>query len=506
RSNFSTSDIATIKYDPSGNELWMARYDGPAHLEDVALAITLDSIGNVYVTGDSWDPMDIWPFYPMSDYVTIKYDPFGNELWAARYNGPGYSSDSPNAIAVDLLGNVYVTGSSYEYLDDFATIKYDPSGNELWVARYNSPGNHNDHAKEIALDSMGNVYVTGYTDSEGSDYDYMTIAYDTDGNELWTAKYDGPVNGRDYSNAIVIDQFDNIYVTGYSDSKPLPYPNGNSDYATIKYDSNGNQLWVARYNGPGNDNDYGVALTLDSLGNIYVTGSSHGNGTYRDYATVAYDPSGTELWVARYNGPTNTYERAEDIAADSSGNIYVTGDGGETQDSDYTTIAYDSLGNQLWVANYNGPGNDRDEVFDMALDVHGNVYVTGRSSGGGSGWESLDCATIKYSHPWVRPKASIDIDPDTLNLKSKGRWITCYIDLPFGYDVNDIEIETVILEEVIPSEWGDIQNTTLMVKFDRSEVEDMLSPGTYNLKVTGEFTDGTVFEGYSDEIRVIGPP
>ncbi len=50
------------------------------------------------------------------------------------------------------------------------------------------------------------------------------------------------------------------------------------------------------------------------------------------------------------------------------------------------------------------------------------------------------------------------------------------------------------------------QGDILMVKFDRSEVEDMLVPGTYNLKVTGELLDGTGFEGYSDEVRVIGPP
>jgi hypothetical protein len=107
----------------------------------------------------------------------------------------------------------------------------------------------------------------------------------------------------------------------------------------------------------------------------------------------------------------------------------------------------------------------------------------------------------------ITPKvlsSTIDIDPDTLNLKSKGRWITCYIDLP-GCDVNDIDITTILLEDTIPAEWGDIQNETLMVKFDRSEVEDMLSPGTYNLKVSGELVDGTGFEGESDEVRVIGP-
>jgi hypothetical protein len=89
--------------------------------------------------------------------------------------------------------------------------------------------------------------------------------------------------------------------------------------------------------------------------------------------------------------------------------------------------------------------------------------------------------------------AIIDIDPDTLNLGSKGRWITCYISLPDDYDVNDIDINTILLEDTIPAEWGDIQNDTLMVKFDRSEVEDMLFPGTYNLMVCGELVDGTVF-------------
>ncbi|UCE36877.1 MAG: hypothetical protein JSW00_15430 [Thermoplasmata archaeon] len=102
--------------------------------------------------------------------------------------------------------------------------------------------------------------------------------------------------------------------------------------------------------------------------------------------------------------------------------------------------------------------------------------------------------------------ATIDIDPNTLNLKSKGKWITCYIELPEGFDVNDIEIGSIRLGNVIFAEWGDIQNDILMVKFDRSEVEDMLPPGTYNLKVTGELADGTLFKGYSDGITVINPP
>jgi parallel beta-helix repeat protein len=114
-------------------------------------------------------------------------------------------------------------------------------------------------------------------------------------------------------------------------------------------------------------------------------------------------------------------------------------------------------------------------------------------------------------YPLVKPcqskiPATIDIDPNTLNLKSKGKWITCYIELPEEFDVSDIDIGSIMLEDTIYAEWGDIQDGTLMVKFKRSEVQDMLAPGTYNLKVTGELFDGTKFEGYSDEITVINPP
>jgi hypothetical protein len=99
--------------------------------------------------------------------------------------------------------------------------------------------------------------------------------------------------------------------------------------------------------------------------------------------------------------------------------------------------------------------------------------------------------------------ASIDIDPDTLNLRSKGRWITVYITLPEDYDVTNINLSSIMLEDAIPVEWGDIQNETLMVKIDRSELEDILSPNDeISINITGNFFGSRAFMG-SDTIRAI---
>jgi len=101
----------------------------------------------------------------------------------------------------------------------------------------------------------------------------------------------------------------------------------NLDYGTVSYDRNGNQLWVARYNGPGNAFDEANAIVVDSAGNTYVTGGSmgSGNGTRYDYDTVKYDKNGKQLWAARYHGPGYGDDIANAVAVDAGGNIYVTG-------------------------------------------------------------------------------------------------------------------------------------------------------------------------------------
>jgi hypothetical protein len=238
---------------------------------------------------------------------------------------------------------------------------------ELWVAHYHGPLAGNDVAKSIALDrSTGNVYVTGQSQGAGTGLDYATVAYDSRGNQLWTARYDGPASGDDIPNAIAVDSnTGNVYVTGQSQRAGT-----GTDYATVAYDSSGNQLWVARF-----ENGAGLAIAVDTnRGSVYVTGHlQENNHPFR--TTIAYDSTGNQLWAARFGGPGDT-GIGNAIAADStSGNVYVTGQ--HFDDAPFitiSTIAYDSTGNQLWVQE---AGSGKDGGYGLTIADTGHIFIAG---------------------------------------------------------------------------------------------------------------------------------
>jgi uncharacterized delta-60 repeat protein len=371
-------DYATIKYNSAGQEEWVAHYNGPANGDDEANAIAVDAFGNVYVTGFSGR---IGTHF---DCTTVKYNSSGEQLWVVRRNmvppSGGVSDTAGKAIAVDSSGNVYVTGvisATGLPASLWVTIKYNESGEEQWITQYHGPTNEPDAANAIAVDTSGNVYVTGASSRPPIGSDYTTIKYNSAGQEEWVARYHGPVSSFDAANAIAVDVSGNAYVTG--------------TYATIKYDSAGQEQWVAPY-----PNGVAYALAIDNSGNVFVTGQTTKNEAYPDYATIKYNASGEQQWVAYYNGPGNGNDIPKGIALDGEGNVYVTGISQRMSpfsDYDYATIKYDSVGQEQWVARYNGPGNAYEQVSGIAVDSAGNVYVTGRS---GNGFDD-DYVTIKYA-------------------------------------------------------------------------------------------------------------
>ena len=340
-------DYATIKYNSAGVQQWLQRYNGPLSSDDEARSIAVDGSGNVYVTGYSLGSGN--------DYATIKYNSSGVQQWVTRYNGgPGNGADDARSIAVDGSGNVYVTGSSVGLgtSDDYATIKYNSSGVEQWASEYNGPGNLGDYAQSIAVDGSGNVYVTGRSyGGSGTNTDYATIKYNSSGVQQWLQRYNGPTSNYDAATSLAVDGSGNVYVTGYSEGSGTV-----EDYATVKYNSSGVQQWVSRYNGPGNGADDAHSIAVDGSGNVYVTGRSYGgSGTNTDCATLKYNSSGVQQWVSRYNGPGNGDDYAYSIAVDGSGNVYVTGMSlySGTADYDYATIKYNSSGVEQWAGIYN---------------------------------------------------------------------------------------------------------------------------------------------------------
>jgi len=377
-------DYTTVKYNSSGAEQWVARYNGPASTFDFPKDLAIDQVGNVFVTGASYGTTGI------DDFATVKYNSSGVQQWVSRHGGTG--NDQANVVVLDQNGNVYVTGSSSRpvtYADgDFTTIKYNPSGIEQWIAYYRGWRDSFAFTTAISSDGAGGAYVSGWSQTYLGTEDYTTLRYDAQGRELWIQRYNGSADSADRASALTVDPSGNVIVTGTSRGT-------NDDYATVKYSPAGMQQWVQRYNGPGNAADGASAITSDGSGNVYVTGKSFGTGSGEDFATVKYNPTGLQQWVARYNGSANGNDQATALAVDASSNVYVTGCSvGSSSLRDYATVKYDASGQIQWVARYDGPGHLNDEPNSIALDPGGNVYITGRS---GDLSTDYDCVTAKYS-------------------------------------------------------------------------------------------------------------
>ncbi len=317
-------------------------------------------------------------------------------VWEKRYNGTGNGYDEATSIFIDGAGNVYVAGASTGTNSgfDFTVVKYNSDGVTQWISRYNGPANSEDDAYLVKVDNSGNVYISGASTGSGTEFDYCVVKYNSIVVQQWTARYNGPGNATDEVYSLQIDNTGNVYITGYSNGGA-----SSDDICTIKYNSAGVEQWNKRYNGSANNDDYGNSIQIDNTGNSYVTGAVTRTGSDQDYITIKYDANGNQIWTVFYNGPGNSIDFPSSNAIDVNGNIYVTGYSvGSGTSRDYCTIKYNNFGAQQWVQRYNGP-DGWDEAFNIILDIQGNIYITGNSAGVGTG---DDYCTIKYNNSGVQ--------------------------------------------------------------------------------------------------------
>ena len=250
-------EFATIKYLPNGDTAWMRFYQIPDTLQGFVDAMTIDAAGNVYLVGHAGLESTSDGF---TNVIVIKYDPLGNvsQMWTHYEPRLVY----PQGIRVDYAGNVFVAGEAYNAVTeyDYMTMKFGVSGDFLWEQTHDC-GGRMDVVRTLAVDVSGNVYVTGISDSSPTGADIFTIKYNSDGATAWIKKF-GFLALSDVARDLTIDDAANVYVTGASDNQLL----------TVKYDSDGNLLWVKRHPAQSGGNSTGVGIALDQENSVIITG------------------------------------------------------------------------------------------------------------------------------------------------------------------------------------------------------------------------------------------
>lgn len=374
---------------------------------DEAFGLALDGMGNVYVGGYSTAPWGtpLQPFAGSVDAFVAKLDSSGNLIWNTFLGGTGV--DEIYGLAADATGNVFVTGYStgtwgspvLAFGGGTATLvaKLDPTGTLVWNTFL---GGGFTIGRAIALDGIGNVYLTGHSGGTwgvpinafiGGPFDAFAAKLDSTGNLIWNTFLGG--SGADYGNSVAADISGNVIVGGNSETgwgAPLqPYSGGIAAFIA-KLDSSGTLTWSTFLGGGGNDSV--EALALDGGGNIFVTGNSASTWGSpidphtpfgEDALAAKLDSSGALVWNTFIGGGATT---AEGVAVDGGGNLYLAGFANQDWGSpirpfsgvfDAFAAKLDSNGTRTWNTFLGGASLDFGSK--VAAEPGGDVYVVGYS-------------------------------------------------------------------------------------------------------------------------------
>jgi hypothetical protein len=357
------SDAFITKLNPEGSALVFSTYFGGSGV-DVGKAIHVDSAGNVFVAGNTTSANfpTVNAFQSSGgatpDAFVAKLTPSGAALFYSTYIG-GSNTDTLEGMAVDNSGSAFLTGitlssdfptmnpiQTYRGNDDAFVTKLSATGSALVYSTYLG-GGAGDEAWDIAVNSSGNAFVTGYTLSpdfpttlfalqrelsgDGTS-DAFVIRLNAAGSNFVFSTYFGGT-GRDRGKAIAVDENSNTYITGWTDSADLPTVNalqpaikGGQDAFVAKLNPTGSSLTFSTYLG-GSGTDEGTGIALDGSNNIYVTGygSSGFPLVHPNYIpglfVTKFDASGSTLLFSSGGGST------EDFTVTDSGEIVLTGSG-----------------------------------------------------------------------------------------------------------------------------------------------------------------------------------
>lgn len=321
--------------DAAGNELWTVVHDHGEGLHDEIAGLVTDDDGNIYVAGyieRNIDPADDDIFY-------AKLDSSGREIWMKTFAGADGRIDQAGRPALDANGDLVVPGFvDTEAQDNEAWIrKVDPDGNEIWTAGYEGTDMGDDAAGTVTADASGDLVVVGMA-TPASDTDMWISKLDANGASLWSQTVDGDF-GDDWATDVAIDARGRIYVTGYLNNAQT----NSMELWLARLSAAGDEDWTTTWNSTGFDLDGGNGLALDPSGDVFVAGVRTEDNVLDNILVGRWSTDGAEVWLANRDGGDQLQDTASAVTRLSDGSIIVVGG--------VTLIGH---GSNAWVARYSG--------------------------------------------------------------------------------------------------------------------------------------------------------
>ena len=382
------------KANPKVTVDWVKNFGG--ELSDEGFGVDVDKEGNTYLTGSFEDNVTFGDDITLdnngkSDAFVAKLNETGEVLWAKNFGGSSF--DDAFDIKVDEAGNSYITGR----FEGQATFLSEENSDLGSVEREISAENDNqpqEDAPAILIPAETSIIL----DSKGSK-DIFVTKLDSSGKVKWAKNFGSDSNGLDSGEGITVDKLGNIYIAGrfegtatFGEQNSLT-SNGFEDGFVTKLNENGEVVWAKKFGGE--DSDIVNAVTVDELGNTYVTGRFAGtvnfdannsltsNGQDDIFVSKLKD-SGDVEWLHSFGATSN--DEGYDIAVDKAGNTYITGSfQGSTTFGDTTlesngardgfVAKLDVMGNVKWAKKFGGQSTDKG--FGITLDESENIYLTG---------------------------------------------------------------------------------------------------------------------------------